>query len=76
MGRSTVDALLLIALGGVVIFTLGACTGATGQIGAAAGTLVQHYCATPPLGRKALRLAMASHTAPNRVHVECAADAL
>lgn len=75
MRRSDIDAVLLIALGAVCIYTLSACS-ADSTVGAAAGSLVQRYCDTPKAGRAVLRQAIAASTAPNKIRVECAADAL
>lgn len=47
-----------------------------GVIGSTAATLVARYCAAPEIGRAALREVIAASTAPNRISVECAADAL
>ena len=66
----------LVACAGALIATLAvaACT-ANNPVASAAGTLVSRYCAAPELGRVALREAIATTTAPNRIRVECAADA-
>jgi len=75
MRRSTVNSLLLVALGGACIYTLSACSTAN-TVGTAAGSLVQRYCDTPKAGRAVLRHTIAASTAPNKIRVECAADAL
>lgn len=41
-----------------------------------ASTLVAMYCKAPETGRVLLRAQIASDTAPNKIRVECAADAL
>ncbi len=68
-------ALLFLALPVCVLFGLGACSSQT-VVGSTAANLVARYCATPGEARAALRSAIASATAPNRIRVECAADAL
>lgn len=72
MKTSTVVAVLGLscALGATVT----ACS-TDSLIGSTASSLVQRYCATPELGRLALREAIATSTAPNRIRVECADDA-
>ena len=75
MRRSDVNAVLLVALGAACIYTLSACSTAN-TVGAAAGSLVQRYCDTPKAGRAVLRHTIAASTAPNKIRVECAADAL
>lgn len=74
MRRSTLDNLLLLVLGAACIYTLSACS-TDSLIGSTASSLVQRYCATPELGRLALREAVATSTAPNKIRVECADDA-
>lgn len=41
-----------------------------------ASTLVAMYCKAPETGRVLLRAQIANDTAPNKIRVECAADAL
>lgn len=72
MRTTTVLALSSLAL---AIGTVTACS-LTAPVGAAAGRLVQTYCATPELGRVALRESIAQSTAPNRIRVECAGDGI
>ncbi len=66
--------LLACALALIATLAVAACT-ANNPVASAAGTLVSSYCAAPELGRVALRKAIATTTAPNRIRVECAADA-
>ncbi|MNZ06754.1 hypothetical protein D3C78_235110 [compost metagenome] len=75
MTRSLVEFYLLFGLLASSFLALGACTG-TSAVGSAAAGVVSSYCAAPELGRVALRETIAQHTAPNRIRVECAADAL
>lgn len=75
MRRSTVDSRLLVALCGACICMLSACSAAN-TVGTAAGSLVQRYCDTPKAGRAVLRHTIAASTAPNKISVECAADAI
>lgn len=66
--------LLACALALVTTLGIAACTGSN-PVATAAGTLVSRYCAAPAIGRSVLREAIATSTAPNRIRVECAADA-
>lgn len=65
---------LALALSGATLL-LAACS-SQNLVGSTAATLVQRYCDTPEIGRAVLREAIATSTAPNRIRVECAADAL
>ena len=67
--------LLACAVALVATQTLAACVGSS-PVATAASTLVSRYCTTPEAGRAALREVIAARTAPNRIRVECAADAL
>ncbi|MBK3759360.1 hypothetical protein [Stutzerimonas frequens] len=62
------------ALALIATLAVAACT-ASNPVATAAGTLVSRYCAAPEIGRSVLREAIATSTAPNRIRVECAADA-
>lgn len=74
MNRSRTPTFAVALLLSAVV-SLGGCQ-SSNTVGAAAAGLVSSYCATPELGRVALRETIAQKTAPNRIHVECAGDAL
>lgn len=67
--------LVACAVALVATLALAACAGSS-PVATAASTLVSRYCAAPEVSRAALREVIAVRTAPNRIRVECAADAL
>ena len=68
--RLTVIALAAVAVSG--------CVGSNTHslVERSASTLVAAYCRAPEPARVLLRAKIAADTAPNRIRVECAADAL
>lgn len=68
--------LLICAAFGAVVLVGCALGDSHAVVARSASTLVATYCKAPMPARVLLREQIAQDTAPNRVRVECAADAL
>jgi hypothetical protein len=68
--------LLIVAVFTVVALVGCALSETHNVVARSASTFVALYCNAPETGRVLLRAQIANDTAPNKIRVECAADAL
>lgn len=69
-------AMTAVVVLGLASVLVGCSAGGQAVVAQSASTLVAAYCKAPETARVLLRAKIAADTAPNRVRVECAADAL